>query len=123
MAKMTRALLKAMSADIDAALEAVGKKHGVKLDYKGARFGDTYADLKIKASMVGSDGVVETKELSALKQFYPALVNKKVKIKGQEFKVTGYNSRAKKYPFQVSPVAGAGAGYKLTQAMITQFAV
>ncbi len=106
--------LRDLRADIDAALIAVGAKHGIRLSTGNARFTADSATFKLECSLFNSDGVAESKEMVALKALYPQLVNKRITFgRGTNGFIIGYNPRAHQYPFLVKTVKGV---YKITSA-------
>ncbi|KKM59246.1 hypothetical protein LCGC14_1548390 [marine sediment metagenome] len=115
MSKMTefdRSALRALRVDIDSALIAVGAKHGIRLSTGNARFTADSATFKLECSLFNSDGVAESKEMVALKECYPELVNKRITFgRGTNGFIIGYNPRAHQYPFLVKTVKGV---YKIT---------
>jgi hypothetical protein len=64
-----RALLKNLRVDIDAALAAVGEKHGVVLSAGNASFerDGSHGNFKLAVSSISKTGFVETKEAAAFK--------------------------------------------------------
>jgi len=106
-------VLRALRADINAALAAVGAKHGISVTAGNASFRDDSATFKLECALLNSDGVAESKEMLALKECYPDLVNKRVTIGrcGTNGMIIGYNHRAHQYPFLVKTVKGI---YKIT---------
>ncbi len=118
--KFDKSALKALRADIDAALAAVGAEHGISLKAGNARFTNDTATFKLECTLLNSDGVAETKEMIALKSLYPQLVNKSITLnRGQTGTIVGFNSRAHAYPFLVKTTKGV---YKITsrQAGLTE---
>ena len=118
--KFDRPALRALRTDIDAALAAVGAKHGISVTAGHASFRDTNATFKLECALLNSDGKAESKELVALKECYPELVNKRITFgRGTNGFIIGYNPRASQYPFLVKTVKGI---YKITavQAGLTE---
>ena len=110
--KFDKPTLRALRTDIDAALAAVGAKHGISVTAGSASFRDTNATFKLECAMLNSAGVAESKELVALKECYPELVNKRITFgRGTNGFIIGYNPRASQYPFLVKTVKGI---YKIT---------
>lgn len=104
--------LRALRADIDAALAAVGAKHGIGLSAGSASFTGDNATFKLECSLLNGAGVAESKELVALRECYPELVNKQVTLnRGSVGRIIGYNPRAHQYPFLVKTVKGV---YKIS---------
>ncbi|KKM81366.1 hypothetical protein LCGC14_1330470 [marine sediment metagenome] len=102
----------ALRTDIDAALDAVGAKHGISIKAGSARFTGDNATFKLECALLNSEGIAESKELVALKECYPELVNKSIS-RGRKLHGTiiGYNPRAQQYPFLLQTAKGV---YKIT---------
>lgn len=62
MKTLERSTVKDLSADIQAALQAVALKHGVKFTPKGCSFSPSNATFRIEAAVIGDGGVAETRE-------------------------------------------------------------
>lgn len=112
--KFDKPTLRALRADIDAALASVGAKHGIDLKAGNASFDATIATFKLNCSLLSSDGKVETKEMIALKAYYPALVGKQLSIGPKTHgTIVGFNRNAQKYPFLLQTPKGV---YKISSA-------
>lgn len=120
-------LLKALREDINAALKAVGEKHGVvinagnakydansatfKLDIKnvsesGEVFDEARQTLEVYGNMYGLSGVEKDKRFGHI-----------INVSGQgTFKIVGLHTNRRKYPFVVSK---GGKQYKMTEEMVT----
>lgn len=110
--KFDKPTLRALRADIDAALAAVGAKHGISISAGNARFDANIATFKLNCALLNSDGKAETREMLDLKACYPELVNKRVTFgRGTNGFIIGYNPRAHQYPFLVKTVKGV---YKIS---------
>lgn len=104
--------LRMLRGDIDAALASIGTKYDIDLKAGNARFTADSATFKLECSLLNADGKAETKELTALKAYYPDLVNKQVSIgRGITGTIIGFNSRAQKYPFLLKAPKGV---YKIS---------
>lgn len=99
-------LLTALRADINAALAAVGEKHNVQLLTGNARYSSDNATFKLEVNTIGDSGEAVSKELAALRAFYPDIENKQVTLRGEQFTVVGYKTRARKNSFQIKNAAG-----------------
>lgn len=99
--------------DIDAALAAVGARHGLKITTGNCRYGSEYATFKLDVATVTQEGNVLNKEAVALKRYYPSYVNREVDMGGTKYKVVEYHSRKQKYKFIVENATGHR--YKLTE--------
>ena len=116
-----RALLKTLRIDINAALQAVGEKHGVVLSAGNASFerdGST-GSYKLEVATITSSGVVMTKEASDFKfnafKFHMKpedLGEEFVASDGQKFILMGAKPRTKSATLLAKKVAD-GVMYKL----------
>jgi hypothetical protein len=112
--KMTRAKVKQLRADIDAALAAVEKKHGVEFDLGRITFTDT--DFRGKLTCKSADPNADRKifERDALRVgLKKTAYGKTFTHVGRDYRVSGVNTRAKKYPVKVVDVA-SGGNYKMS---------
>lgn len=104
MFQFTKPNLTTLRVDIDAALKAVGEKHGLKLHAAGAKFGATAAEFKLVVASVASNGVVLTQErqnFSAYASMYglkPELLDRSFSWGGKTFKIVGINPKKHKRP-------------------------
>ena len=71
----------------------------------GGNFGENNAMLKLAISHVSKSGVVESKELLALKTYHPNLVDETFLAQGKKYKIVGYKPRSPKNCFQIQDVA------------------
>jgi hypothetical protein len=67
---ISKDLLAALRPDINAALKAVGLKHGVELEACNASFTLMNATYKLEVRVISPEGVAVTKEQAYLKQSY-----------------------------------------------------
>ncbi len=110
--KFDKPTLRKLRDDLQAQVEIVAAANGIKIDVGNASFDATTVTFKLNCVTIGADGVAETKESKALKALYPQYVGKEVTLgNGTQGTIVGYNSRGKKYPFQVMGVDGRG--YKI----------
>lgn len=109
--------LRILRSEIDVALAQVGNAYGIDLHAGNARFDAKTATFKLDLALLDESGVVETKEMLALKAFNPDMVGKTVTLhRGMTGKVIGYNRRAKAYPYIVE--TDAGKKFKLSEAQV-----
>ena len=112
--KFDKPTLRALRTEIDLALAAVGAKHGISVTAGSASFRDNSATFKLECALLNSAGVAESKEMVALKECYPELVDKQVTLSrgtGLTGFIIGYNPRAQKYPFLLQTSKGV---YKIS---------
>ena len=117
MNRITKLDVKVLRREMNEALATIASKHNVNLVTGNCRYNSKNATFKIELSLLDDDGEVEDKKLIALRQYYPNLVNKHIKLNdGTDTTVVGYNSRAKKYPFIVS--TKSGQLFKITERTV-----
>jgi len=115
----SKANLNELRSDINAALEAVGQKHGISLNLGNARFDSTSVAWKLNLATIGANGMAKTPERTALERLYPQYVDKKVTVNGKPGRISGtvigYKTRGRKYPFLVKTAQGT---YKMPEYSI-----
>mgnify|MGYP003337943511 FL=1 len=104
---ITRDVLNALRADLDAAIAAVAAKHGVSMKTGSARFSSAAATMKVEIATISATGEVISKTLAALRANYKWLglteahLNATFSIAGHTYKLAGYNSRRYAKPFEI----------------------
>ncbi len=110
--KFDKPTLRALRGDINAALAAVGAKHGIDLHAGNARFDANTVTFKLNCALLDSDGKAETKEMLDLKAIHPELVNKRISIGPKTHgTIIGFKVRSQKYPFLLQTPKGV---YKIS---------
>ena len=130
--EFTRPVCRALNEDVRKALQSVADKHGLKLDEKGASFRayECSVGFKFVIDKQNSSGVTMNKEaqdflryaalpFGALSEFTEDDLGAVFHSSGDQFKIVGYKSRAKKYPILAERVSD-GKRYKFTAAMVQQ---
>ena len=110
---ITSQSLREIRVDIDAALAAVGAKHGLVLKAANATYNaaGTNATFKLEVNAVQS-GEVVTKEAADLKQYMRRLglndshLTQVFRVGGMSVTLTGYRRKASTKPFLVKTVSG-----------------
>ena len=99
-----RTNLKQLRVDIDKALEAVGKQHGIVLKAGSASFEPTNATFKLACSVITPDGTVVSKEAEDFKRraFMYGLraedLGETFTFKCQEYEIVGLSVKARTAP-------------------------
>jgi hypothetical protein len=124
--QFTKATLQALRSEIQAALDAVGTKHGVKLTYGNTRFdgdGLTYT-AKLSGAIVASDGSVASKEAQDFKLYAhkyglkPEHLGAKFKHDGpDDYEILGLKTKARGYPILAKNLT-TGRTYKFTASLV-----
>lgn len=112
--------MRKLTRDVRAEAERVLREHfgdRLHVDATSARYGGTSFTLKFEFAKVGEDGEALTKERKAWALHAPAnglpedAVGTEFEANGDTFRITGWNTRAKKYPVQAERVSD-GRGFK-----------
>ena len=117
--------IKAIRLAMDAALAKVEKQYGVKISTGNARFSSDEVTFKVKANVIGTGGVVKTKEAQAWDIYASTQglghlsVGDTVQLQGQSFTIAGYNTRARKSPINITD--SNGRGYKCSVQMVKMY--
>jgi hypothetical protein len=110
---------------MDAALAKVSKEYGIKISTGNARFSADEVTFKVKANVIGTGGVVKTKEAQAWDIYKVSHdlghlnVGDTIQLQGKSFTIAGYNTRARKSPINITD--SNGRGYKCSVAMVKMY--
>lgn len=112
-------------SEINAALEAIAKKHGVSIAAGAAKFTNQTIEFKLNIGAITSTGVVATKESLALPGAITAhglaIVNGDLSFttsQGLKLTLTGYNHRCYARPWIATDFAGRS--YKVPTETVTR---
>jgi hypothetical protein len=120
--------LSTLRDEINAALAVVAEKHGIKLGLGSARFMETTCTFKLEAiangAGTGDEGATARidKFAEALKRYAPLYfkdlnLDATYRIGATDYKIVGYNSRAREYPFLLKDIA-SGTVYKFAETRV-----
>jgi hypothetical protein len=117
MKKITKASAKTLRSDLEKALAAVAKKHDLEFEIGAIRFNEAEASMTLKTKVKGA----VTKE-QAIYEFEASMRNlpafgATILAEGEEYKILGWNSRAKKFPITALEIK-SNKKYKLTVDMV-----
>ena len=107
MTDINRNLMIQIRPEIEKALIDVMADFGVELTLKRGKYGGSNGSFTLDMANVTQDGVVETKEYTALVDMLPHLalpenaLNLVFVLNGESYSLTGYRSRARKRPLQI----------------------
>ena len=110
---------------MDEALAKVSKEYGIKISTGNARFSADEVTFKVKANVIGTGGVVKTKEAQAWDIYATSQglghlsVGDTVELQGKSFTIKGYNTRARKSPINIEDANGRG--YKCSVSMLLMY--
>ena len=118
MTEIDRPFLNKAREHIDKALAAVGEELGVNLQLGNCRYtpGESFT-FKLEGLALGEDGKAVSKEASDFVMLAtsfglkPEDLGKEFVSRGETFKITGLNLKAKKYPIQAEMLSN-GKSYK-----------
>lgn len=103
MSTITKELLKALRADINAALESVGQKHNVTLQAGNCSYNATgTATYKLEVVALGAGGAQRDIPAELFLQYADIIglkkedLHKEIILQGRKFKVAGYKPKARK---------------------------
>jgi len=96
--------------DINVALDALGRKHGIKFAAAGAKFTPETIEFKLNIALV-KNGVAVDKDMVTLKRYLSYLgltekdLDKTFTVYGKSYKLAGYVPRKYSRPFVLLDVA------------------
>jgi len=99
-----KASLRAILADMDAAVAGVAEKHGVKISVGRATYEPHNATVKVELSTIGEEGEVHSREAmdyqkhASLFGLDPNSLGAKFAMQGELFAITGLKPRSPKFP-------------------------
>jgi hypothetical protein len=118
-----------MTGEIEAELRDLLERHGlsgkvgsVKYDSNGR-----YAYFSLEVSVVDEGGEAVTPERTAFLRHAPlhgidtSWLGREFQINGQTVRLTGYNTKAKSYPFICTIVGDDRGGYKLSAEQLERY--
>ena len=117
--------IKAIRMAMDNALAKVEKEYGITISTVNARFSGNEVTFKVKANVIGTGGVVKTKEAQAWDIYATSQglghlsVGDTVELQGKSFTIKGYNTRARKSPINIED--HNGRGYKCSVSMLLMY--
>lgn len=98
--------------EINAAVAAIAKKHGVAISAGAAKFTGTNIDFKLSVAQIGATGNVITKESLALPgaianhDLVVGAADKTFVVQGLTLKLSGYNYRCYAKPWLATDING-----------------
>ena len=108
--------------EIDKALDRVAKQYGITISAGNCSFSGNEANFKLKLNTIGEGGTVITRE-SQMWDLYKGRtqcshlsIGDKIKIQGNSYTLSGYNTRARKAPINFTD--SRGNGYKCSVRML-----
>ena len=117
-----RPTVKALRVDLDSALAKVAKEYGIEISTGNISFSGDNCSIKVKASVIGNDGTVMTKEATDFARYaklhgLDAKVGDTFMNAGTVYTITGWKSRSSKYP--VTAISSQdGKTYKVPVRMV-----
>ena len=120
-----KAKLRNIASDIEAAIQEVGKKHGVQLKRGNASYTDTNFTLKIEGAAIDSSGEILSREKQDFMYYAlsyglsPDDFGKTFISRGRTFKISGLKPKASKYSILAEEV-GTGKSFKFPATAVKQ---
>lgn len=122
---MTRTEAKTFQKDLTSAIQSVLNKYNLTLTKNGVTFDDREVKVSLKMEQLNTDGTHKADDytekmlgfefrMNGTQNIPSTIVGSKVhhRISGKTFIITGYNSRAQKYPIEAQEVS-TGQMYKM----------
>jgi hypothetical protein len=116
MTMITKNLLKTLRPDIDAALQEVGRKHGVQLTATSGSYGGNSGTFKLEILPVATDGSVICPKAIAFTDhasdfgLNPEWLGQTIIARGKIFTITGLNLNRPKYRVAITDQDGKEYG-------------
>ena len=111
-----------LRSSINEALDRVAKEYGITISAGNCSFSGNEANFKLKLNTIGDNGTVITRE-SQMWDLYKSRTNcshlnigDTIKIQGNSYTLSGYNTRARKAPINFTD--SRGNGYKCSINML-----
>ena len=112
--------LKQLRQEIDQAVQALGKKHGIEFTTDGATYADKYATFKLKVNTLGnSEEAIQFDRFKLLHGLHHLSPGDTIQHRNTRYKILGMKPRSKKYPFLVENL-GNGKTYKVPTDMLAE---
>lgn len=118
-----RASVRLLREELQTAIQAVAKHHGISLGDVSARFTSDFATFKVETAIIGADNVAKTKERAeferhaALFGLQASDIDRAFRHNGDIYHVSGLAPRSRKYPV-LAIRAGNGRTYKFPAGMV-----
>lgn len=114
---INRKAVKTVGADVEAALKAVGEKHGLTFSISGVSFMCAEMDFRINAALSAPAPGVFTRKQDAYravrKMHRLPKLNAVIKASSHTLRIVGWNTRARKYPVECTDI-NTGEYFKLS---------
>ena len=115
---INRTLLKNIRPELQQAVDAVLKKHGLEGQFGSMSFTDSDFTVKLSVNQIGGKSRKDSRQAIQFQMhaesygLKPEMLDKpQITIDGATLIITGYNNQKKKYPFMVTL---NGQSYKMT---------
>jgi len=114
-----------MRAYLEVALTGFEEHFGVQVEIGRMSYSASNVNITLQASEIGTDGTALTREAEAFKHsahlydMSPEWLGAHFTAMGKRFKITGLNTRAKKY--KVQAIADDGTRYKFSHKSIREY--
>lgn len=104
--KMTKTNIKNLRNEMNAELEVLAKKYGVTISVGNASYTNNNVTFKVEVANQNQSGLTLNKKATALLEQVKLrklnfTLGSVIVLQGREFKVVGFNTRAKKFPIEI----------------------
>ena len=106
--------LQVLRVEMDKALQAISNKYGITIKAGNASYSGNECTFKVKLNTKGSDGTVITKEAKSWDLYKNRTncshlsIGDTIKIQGNTYTLSGFNTRARKAPINFTNATGMG---------------
>jgi len=120
-----KATVKALRIAMNNALASVESEYGIKINAGNASFSGNEVTFKVKANTVGDSGEAQTKEatqwtmMASVNGLGHLSVGDEVILQGKSFTISGWNTRARKSPIEITDANGRS--YKCSINMLSSY--
>jgi hypothetical protein len=120
-----KATVKALRIAMNNALASVESEYGIKINAGNASFSGNEVTFKVKANTVGDSGEAQTKEatqwtmMASVNGLGHLSVGDEVILQGKSFTISGWNTRARKSPIEITDTNGRS--YKCSINMLSSY--
>ena len=117
-----RPIVKALRVDLDSALAKIACEYGIEISTGNISFSGDNCSIKVKASVIASDGTVMSKEATDFARYakfeLPGVsLGDTFMNAGVTYTITGWKSRSRKYPVTAKS-SKDGKTYKVPVRMV-----
>jgi hypothetical protein len=108
-----RVVLRQLREELNAALQGVAKKYGIKVDVANARFREQFCNFKLELAITNGKGAPASREAEDFKSYAalyglkPSQLGKTIRYRGNSYTITGLATRSHLFPLLATRSDGA----------------